>query len=96
MAVIAPTMQADFMMGIGVYLASEACTTTRELYSSLGGRIARAFVGMTEGWYGSTDHGASPDDVAAHIDEIRDTSGFHIPEGLGDEYSIVGRALMKS
>ena len=96
MALIAPTMQAQFMMGIGVYLASEACTTTRELYSSLGGRIARAFVGMTEGWYGSTDHGASPDDVAAHIDEIRDTSGFHIPEGLGDEYSIVGRALLKS
>lgn len=95
MAVIAPTMQAEFMMGIGVYLASEACTTTRELYSSLGGRIARAFVGMTEGWYGSTERGASPDDIAAHINEIRDTTGFHIPEGLGDEYSIVGRTLLK-
>lgn len=94
MAAIGPTMQADFMMGIGVYLASEACTTTHSLYSSLGGRIARAFIGVTEGWYGPRDHGASADDIAAHFDEIRDTQGFHIPAGLGEEYRIVGTKLL--
>lgn len=90
MAVIGKTMDPSFTTGIVVYLASEACQSTRSIYSSLGGRIARAFIGVTEGWQGSREHPATAEDIAAHIAQIRDTTrGFHIPNGLFHEHRIV-------
>jgi NAD(P)-dependent dehydrogenase (short-subunit alcohol dehydrogenase family) len=83
-------LSAPFITGLAVYLVSEQCVTTHELYSALGGRIARAFIGVTEGWLGPVDVPPSADDIAAHIDVIRDeTRGFHIPSSLLDEFRIV-------
>jgi NAD(P)-dependent dehydrogenase (short-subunit alcohol dehydrogenase family) len=42
-----------------VYLASDQCEVTHEIYSAGAGRFARFFVGLTEGWYagaGATLH----------------------------------------
>ena len=79
-----------------MYLVSEQCSSTHELYSALGGRLARAFIGVTEGWLGPIDAPPSADDVAAHIEEIRDTTkGFHIPSSLLDEMRIVSEQYAK-
>jgi len=89
-----PTMDPSFTTGIAVYLASEACQTDHSLYSCLGGRIARTFIGVSEGWYGSRTTPATADDVAANIDAIRDTSrGFDIPESLQDEFRLVAQRV---
>jgi NAD(P)-dependent dehydrogenase (short-subunit alcohol dehydrogenase family) len=86
-------MDPAFTTGIVVYLASEACTSTHAIYSSLGGRIARVFVGVTHGWQGSREQPASAEDIATHIAEIRDPGrGFNIPRSLMDEYRIVAAA----
>ena len=90
MSAIGNAMNPAFTTGIALYLASEACTSTHSLYSSLGGRIARVFIGVTEGWQGSREQPATAEDIAAHINQIRDTEhGFHIPQSLMDEYRIV-------
>lgn len=90
MSAIGNSMDPGFTTGIAVYLASEACTSTHYLYSSLGGRIARVFIGVTEGWQGSRQQPATAEDIAAHISQICDTErGFHIPQSLQDEYRIV-------
>jgi NAD(P)-dependent dehydrogenase (short-subunit alcohol dehydrogenase family) len=84
------TTDPAFTTGIVVYLASEACASTHSIYSSLGGRIARVFIGVSEGWQGSREEPSSAEDIAAHIEQIRDPrGGFNIPSSLIDEYRIV-------
>lgn len=90
MAALGRSMEPGFNTGIVVYLASEACTSTHSIYSQLGGRIARVFIGVTEGWQGSRAYPATADDIAAHIEQIRDaTRRVHIPDDLNDEFRIV-------
>lgn len=87
---IGKSMDPSFTTGITVYLASEACKSTHSIYSSLGGRIARVFIGVAEGWQESREHPATAEDIAVHIEQIRDTTRrFHIPKDLFDEYRIV-------
>ena len=68
-----------------VYLCSEACTFTHEIFSAAGGRYARIFVGLTKGWYGGKDKLPTVEDVADHIDEIEDRSDYIVPNNSGDE-----------
>ncbi len=90
MASIKNSMDPQFSAGLVVYLASEACTSTHQIFSSCGGRIARVFIGTCEGWHGSQENPASAEDVAGHFEEIRDLSnGVHIPTSPGDEWRIV-------
>lgn len=84
------TMAAEFTTPLMVYLASNACRSTHSIYSSLGGRFARVFIGITEGWEGSKNAPSTAEDIAAHIDEIRDeTRGFIIPSDLINEFELV-------
>jgi NAD(P)-dependent dehydrogenase (short-subunit alcohol dehydrogenase family) len=87
-------MQPEFNAGLGVYLASEACTVTHRSFSSSMGRIGEVVIGTTHGWQGSRQHPASAEDIAAHWDEIRDLSG-----GLdrpSDPQELVGAILARS
>ncbi|MHB1786894.1 MAG: SDR family oxidoreductase [Acidimicrobiales bacterium] len=68
-----------------VYLVSPGCSITHEIYSVGGGRIARVFIGETEGWFAGRATPFTPDDVATHIDQIRDTEGYTIPANITDE-----------
>jgi hypothetical protein len=87
----------DYVVPPVVYLVSDACTTTHDMYSVIGRRVARTFVGVTEGWISQGDAPASVDDVAAHIGEIRDEKrGVHIPASLIDEYRIVSGQFEKA
>lgn len=90
MAAIKNSMDPAFTTGLAVYLASDSCTSTHALYSSCAGRMARVFIGASEGWHGSQETPATAEDIAAHFDEIRDLSaGVHIPASPGDEFRIV-------
>jgi NAD(P)-dependent dehydrogenase (short-subunit alcohol dehydrogenase family) len=95
-ALIGSRMAPDFTTGLAVYLASEACTTTHDMYSSLGGRIARAFIGLTEGWLSPDGLPPSAEDIAANSAVIRDPAQrYHIPAALADEYGIVVQSLQR-
>lgn len=90
MAAVKNSMDPSFTTGLAVYLASEACTSTHSIYSSCAGRMARVFVGATEGWHGSMETPATAEDIAAHFSDICDPSrGVHIPASPGDEFRIV-------
>lgn len=85
------TISPDYVTAPVVYMASEACTTTHDLYSVTGRRVSRAFVGFTEGWINPVVAPATAEEIAANIDVIRDqTRGVHIPTSLIDEFRIVG------
>ncbi|TAL04273.1 MAG: SDR family NAD(P)-dependent oxidoreductase [Rhodospirillaceae bacterium] len=90
LSALGKSLEPEFTTGMGVYLASESCKTTHSIYSSLGGRMARVFIGITEGWQGSREQPATAEDIAANIVQIRDTAGdFHIPKKLTDEHMVV-------
>ena len=73
------------------WLAHEDCPVSGEVFSAAGGRVARFFIGMTEGW---THPGQlTPEEVRDHFEEIRDPAGATIPAGPGDELNALLKAL---
>ncbi|MCW2693838.1 MAG: putative short-chain type dehydrogenase/reductase [Mycobacterium sp.] len=68
-----------------VFLASEACDLTHEIYSAAAGRYARVFLGLNNGWFAGAGNAPSAEDIVDHLDQIRDTSEFIIPANSGDE-----------
>jgi NAD(P)-dependent dehydrogenase (short-subunit alcohol dehydrogenase family) len=74
------------------WLASEACTTTGATYTVGGGRVARFFVGMTDGWT-RTDGDLTVEDVEAHWEEINDLQRSTPATSLADDFRALRRAL---
>ena len=76
-----------------VYLASEACDFSAEVFSVGGGRFARVFVAEAPGWTGAPH--PSVEDVRDQIGPIRDPAGYFIPKGIGEELEVIARDLRK-
>jgi NAD(P)-dependent dehydrogenase (short-subunit alcohol dehydrogenase family) len=68
------------------FLAHEECAVSGEIFSAVGGRVARYFIGLTRGMYRP---GLTPEDVADNVSEISDTTGFVEPRMLSDEIDCV-------
>jgi NAD(P)-dependent dehydrogenase (short-subunit alcohol dehydrogenase family) len=93
MAQLAPRRTPASVAPMTTYLASEACTSTGETFSAVAGRFARVIVGVTDGWFAEDQDAVTPDDIAEHLDEICETTGFHLPESLYDEYRAMAPRL---
>jgi NAD(P)-dependent dehydrogenase (short-subunit alcohol dehydrogenase family) len=75
------------------YLASRACTVSGEAFSAGGGRYARMFLGVADGWLGPADAVATAEDIEEHLDEIEDfRGGFAVPASAWDELRDIGEA----
>lgn len=83
--VIAPTGDPSYVTPLAVYLVSERCQATRAIYSATGGRFARAFIGVSEGWLGPVEHPASVEDIDANLAQIDDLSAVDYPESVTAE-----------
>jgi hypothetical protein len=62
------------------------------MYSVLGGKYSRLFVGLTEGWYSPGPDAPSCDDIFANIDRIDDRSRYDVPLSGLDEMDTVLKA----
>jgi NAD(P)-dependent dehydrogenase (short-subunit alcohol dehydrogenase family) len=78
---------------LAVYLASQECAANGEAFSVCGGRFARVFVGVSDGWIAPDAAAVDPDLIASHIEEIRDTSRSSIPFWLYEELAGVAAKL---
>ena len=85
---MADNLDPKLVAPIVAWLVHEDCPVSSEIYSAAGGRIARFFIGLTEGYYNAN---LSLEDVRDHFDQIRDEKGYIVPKGPGDEFA----ALMK-
>ncbi len=93
---ISDRFRTDLITPLVAYLASSQCSTTGEAYSSLGGRFARVFYGVTEGWLASEEK-VSAEDISAHFDEINELGEFMVPEKIRDEFeSVAERSARRS
>ncbi len=86
-------LDPEYVTSMVCYLASEQCQLSHEIFSVGAGRYARVFVGLCPGWSDSKAESISADDVAAHIEKIRDTSGYVIPGSATDEMMAVMKSL---
>jgi NAD(P)-dependent dehydrogenase (short-subunit alcohol dehydrogenase family) len=72
------------------FLAHEECPVTGEVYSAAGGRIARFFVGLTQGYY--NPH-LTVEDVRDHLAEIRSEDGYVVGASNSDELALLIKQL---
>lgn len=72
----------ELVTPVVAFLAHEDCRVTGEVFSVGGGRVARVFIGVTEGYF---DPALSAEAVRDHLEEIRDEAGYSVPANLTEE-----------
>ena len=86
-------IRPELVVPIVVYLASRACELTHHNFSALGGRFARVFIGLGQGWTATPDSEPTADDIAAHLAEVSATEPFTVPGSIYDEVFEVAERL---
>jgi NAD(P)-dependent dehydrogenase (short-subunit alcohol dehydrogenase family) len=78
------SIKPQFVSPLVTYLSSPECAVTGQVFSAVGKRYARVFMGLARGWVAG---GAQPtaEDVRDHFGEINDPTGFLIPESTAAE-----------
>jgi NAD(P)-dependent dehydrogenase (short-subunit alcohol dehydrogenase family) len=76
-----------------VYLASEACALTHQVFSVGGGRYARIFVGVGDGWFAGQGVVPSVEDIHANLDTIQNIDEFIVPMTNNEEMALLFKAL---
>ncbi|MDG2334811.1 MAG: SDR family oxidoreductase [Myxococcota bacterium] len=78
-------LDPEYVTSMVVYLASEDCEQTHEIYSVGAGRYARVFVGLCPGWADTASDHVSAEGVRDNLDQIRDPSNYSIPASAAEE-----------
>ena len=81
------------VMPMVVYLCSEANEHTHEVFTVGGGRYGRIFVGTNRGWIAGQGVVPEVEQVAEHIDEVRDISEFEVPLSNNEEIMLLAQML---
>lgn len=68
------------------YLCHESCDLNGEVLACAAGRVARAFVGVTPGFF---NRELTIDQVADNIEQIMNEDGYTVPGSVGDEMSLI-------
>lgn len=86
-------IRPELVAPIVMFLASRACEFSHQNYSACGGRFARVFIGLGEGWLAEPKSSVTADDIAAHLAEIAATEPFTVPGSIYDEVFAVSERL---
>ncbi len=82
-------MQPAFVASLVTYLSSAQCSSSQNMYSILGGKYSRIFVGVTEGWYHPGKIAPEPEDILEQLQQINDRTRFSVPLSGLDEMDTV-------
>ena len=91
--VLKPRRLTEAVAPLVAYLCSRECELTGEAFSAGFGRYARVFVGETPGWVAPDVAAVTTEDVAEHLDEIRDRDGYVVPADIYDEVRLIAATL---
>lgn len=86
-------IRPELVVAIVTYLASRSCGVSQQNFSAGGGRFARVFVGLAEGWLSASGSCPSADDIACHIAEVTAAEPFTIPGSIYEEVFGICRRL---
>ncbi len=86
---IPDVLDPECVMPMVVYLSSESCSVSHEVFSAGGGRFARMFVGLAPGWIKGAGAVATAEEIEANLDQIREPEGYIIPGSIADEMKLL-------
>jgi NAD(P)-dependent dehydrogenase (short-subunit alcohol dehydrogenase family) len=89
---MADRLDPELVSPVVVWLASDSCSETGRVYDVGGGRVARFFIAMSDGW-ARTDGILTVEDVRDHWTEINDESRYSVPESINDDFRALRRAI---
>ncbi|MCU1673404.1 MAG: hypothetical protein JWN77_1517 [Frankiales bacterium] len=81
----AENLAPELVTPMVAYLCSEANTTTHGAYSAAGGRYARVFWGLGQGWFAGKGAQPTAEDIAANFAQIDGQEGYIVPGSTTDE-----------
>lgn len=84
------TLDPERVAPVVAWLAHEDCEVSGETYSAGGGRVARYFTGLTEGYF---KDGLTADDVHQNVDSFRNTTNYTVPISPDDEFAVLARQV---
>jgi NAD(P)-dependent dehydrogenase (short-subunit alcohol dehydrogenase family) len=87
---LAEKLDPALVSPVVAYLASEECSVTGEIYSIVGGRVARVFLGVTPGYFNPD---LTAEDVRDHLADVRAEDGYAVPVDGNDEIARVAPLL---
>lgn len=87
------SLEPEFVTPMVVYLVSEQCKLTHEVFSVGGGRFARVVTAVTPGWFSGNQAPPKPEDVAEHLGKIMETDGWSLPMSAGEEIMLLAKQL---
>jgi NAD(P)-dependent dehydrogenase (short-subunit alcohol dehydrogenase family) len=88
---LAAKLDPRLVAPMAAWLVHEDCPVTGEVYSAGGGRVARFFVGLTQGWL---DPDLDPEGVRDHFDQIRDETGYRVLGSAAEEIGDLAERLV--
>lgn len=83
----------DCVTPMAVFLASEQCGFTHQIWTAGGGRFGRVFLGVNQGWFAGPGAVPSAEQVRDHLEEIRDIGSYIVPDSSADELKMLGKLL---
>jgi NAD(P)-dependent dehydrogenase (short-subunit alcohol dehydrogenase family) len=86
---LASFLNPEFVTPLLVYLCSEECDVSHGIYSVIGGRYARVFVGVSEGWMAESASPPSAEELVGHLPAIDALDRWTLPLSAGDELTEV-------
>lgn len=89
---IADKLDPALVAPVAAWLVHEDCPVTGEIYSAGGGRVARFFIGLTQGYLNPA---LTPEDVRDHFEQIRDEAGYTVPASAGEEVQALYQRLTR-
>jgi NAD(P)-dependent dehydrogenase (short-subunit alcohol dehydrogenase family) len=87
---MANMLTVDNITPLVVFLASEQCDITHEIFSAGGGRFSRVGISTDVGYFNPE---ASAEDIFENIEKIRDLSNSIYPTSLADELPLFTEAM---
>ena len=90
---LADALDPNFVTPLVCYLCSEDCELTHEIFDIGGGRYARIFVGLGQGWTAAAGSIPSVEEISANMGAIRSTEGFTVPDSIAGETQAIIEAL---
>ena len=91
---LADLVAPELVMPLALYLVSEPCTLTHEIFSVGGGKYSRVFIGETPGWFAGKGTHPTVEDIAEHLDDIRSEDGYTVPGNANDDIRLLLGALV--
>ena len=76
-----PEMASELVSPMMAFLAHEDCPVSGEIYAAGGGRFARVFIALTEG-YVQTSPEPTIEEIAQNWGAINDETGYSVPADL--------------